>query len=372
MFLPQEKKLSYILTSTQLRLIDNKNSGELIEGFLSIGVNIISGAPKTMKSTLSRQAGEYLSQRGYKVLYISPDEGVHGLSEKTLKLDIQDADNGLYWDVIKNPISDFTQIEDCINNFGPFEVIFIDTLHSAFPGKIKQGYAHQLASMSIFNTLSDKYSVSFVILLHATKSGCKNCQKANFSEVYGTYAMTGSVTSTVIMAKDPETGTIYAHRQGRFCQDTTHILRFNESTFRLELDGGEPEVTDLLDGNLKLVYTALLNNSGPMQLSDITNAVGKESNLVNQVLAKLIERRLVRKPSRGIYEILPASNPEITAGSFLKMKSEVDEKCEEGEDDESDNIEKPYQMKRVNNVKRLNSIISKKRMKNVKKHRKIN
>ena len=345
MFLPQEKKSSYILNSTQFRLIDNKNSGELIEGFFAKGVNILSGPPKSMKTTLSLQAGEHLSQLGNKVLYISPDEGVHGLLEKTLKMDIQDAGNGRYWDLTQNPISDFPQIEDCIKNIGQIDVIVIDTLHSAFPGKFKQNYAQQLSAMNIFKKISDKYSVSFVILLHATKSGCKNCNKADFSGVYGTYAMTGSVTSTVIMAKDTDNGSIYAHRQGRFCQDITHILRFNENTFRLEIDD-EPKVADLLDGNLKLVFTALMNNPGPMQLSDIAKTVGKESNLVNQVLAKLIERRLVLKPSRGIYEILPPSNPEVTAGSFLEMKYEFDENCEEGEfyeETEFGNIEKPYE-----------------------------
>lgn len=332
----QTEETCYTVSSTELLMTKGETPDDIIQGYISRGLNLVAGPPKSMKTTFSFQAAEHLCKQGQQVLVITPDEGLIGSRQKCINMKIDACCNAIFLDTTNYPILSIEILKNIIEKNPNIRAVVIDTLHSAFPGKFNGNYANQIENMKKLSCFCEKWNVSIIAVMHTTKGTNKKPDKPNFSGLYGTHAMTGSVVNTLIMAKDTDKDRILVHRQGRFCADMTHSLRYNAETGRLECD--EPDIADLLDGNLKKVYTALQNNEGPVQLSDIANFVDMQVNYVSSILIKMTERRLVRKVSRGVYELIHSQKPTAPLSEFLAKQTQaaaIDENEIAGENGEN-------------------------------------
>ena len=306
------------INSTDLRLLNAKGVEDIVYGYLSPGVNIIAGDPKSFKTTASLQLAENLSQSGKNCLMIAPDEGFLGLHQKLIQMDIQDGGKIIFWDIVNNPVTSIDMVEDYVRSRSNIDVVIIDTVHATFPGEFGGGYIKQNAKMKLFTEMTNKYGTSFILTMHCKKDKKTKPDKPDFQSIYGTHALNGSAVNTILMGKDLNSQMVYVHRQGRFCKYSRRTLIYNAETFRLK--EYTPNPVELLDGNLKAVYSAMSLHAVPMRLSDIAHAVEKETNHVSNLLDTIIKRRLVHRISHGMYEIIPAPSTAVDGIVFKQNR----------------------------------------------------
>lgn len=154
-----EKRLA-----TDIQEFDRVMGGGVVRG----SVTLIGGDPGIGKSTLSLQAGCALSQKHYKVLYVSGEESVKQTRLRAERMGIKD-NTALY---IVNQV-DLSVILEYINRMEP-DIVVIDSIQVLFhpdiastPGSVSQ----VRECSSILTHMAKSKGISLFIIGHVTKEG---------------------------------------------------------------------------------------------------------------------------------------------------------------------------------------------------------
>lgn len=149
---------------TSIAELDRVLGGGIVPG----SVILIGGDPGIGKSTISLQVSCFLSQAGYKVLYISGEESVRQTKLRANRLETKGKDN-LY---IVNQI-DLNLILEYIKKLSP-DVVIIDSIQVIYqpelpssPGSV--GQVRECAA--ILTQLAKSMGIALFILGHVTKEG---------------------------------------------------------------------------------------------------------------------------------------------------------------------------------------------------------
>jgi hypothetical protein len=147
--------------------------------------------------------------------------------------------------------------------------------------------------MSLLQGLATEIGVAIVVIHHQRKLDSDD----PLDTASGSTGLTGAADSVLVLGRDGQGITL--NGRGRDIDDIEVALSFDKTTGRWSILGDAQEVR--LSETRKRILDVLAKALSPMSPSDIANATGIESNVVNQQLYRMMQSGEVLSRARGRY-----------------------------------------------------------------------
>lgn len=235
----------------------------LIEGLLPSGLTILAGPPKAGKSWLAldislgvARAGAALGAlpcQGGQVIYIALEDNERRLQSRI---------NVLYPDSQLLPITwryhlaapmmpEFLKwLEIQVSSWQPCALVVLDTFGRVTEDKgAKASYRSDYAESAALQAFSLRHDLSLLVVHHTRKGKSAD----PFEDISGTYGVTGSADTLMVLCGEYGEDVATLHIRGRDVEQQAHSLRFDGGLWRYQgptqavrLSQEETEIIDLL------------------------------------------------------------------------------------------------------------------------------
>lgn len=269
-----------------------------IPGVIPIGLTIIGSRPKIGKSRLLLQAsvswgvgGKFLEMTmpHLRVLYYSLDDPERRLQDRLNKLGLDPSASVTFEREIKPlHLGGIAEIEQ---EAGNYDVIVIDTIRRAMPGKDfnKDGALYDDV-LGQLQTIAQNKHISIIVVLHTRKSFGQDFDPVD--DVLGSTGLTASADCVLAIYKQPgKTSNLFKGRHKDF-GDIDLTIEFDPITNAWQLVGITGEV---VEGENENEILEAMPDLGLAKVSEIAKAIGKDRANTGKRCAKLWVKGLLRK-----------------------------------------------------------------------------
>ncbi|OQB12893.1 MAG: hypothetical protein BWY15_02042 [Firmicutes bacterium ADurb.Bin193] len=210
----------------------------IVSDFLSQGLHILAGSPKTGKSWLvlwfclqiakGENVWNFKTTSGT-TLYLCLEDSLNRIQNRLFDI-TDDAPDNLHFavmaDTIENGLLD--QIENFMKEHPDTNLIVIDTLQK-IRGACRDNnqYANDYKDLSILKSIADKYAIAILLVHHLRKSGDDD----PMNMISGTNGIVGAVDSGFVLMRDVKQnlkGTLYC--TGRDIESMELQIEFDSDT----------------------------------------------------------------------------------------------------------------------------------------------
>ena len=223
----------------------------IVDGLISQGVNVISGASKIGKSWLMLKLCLCVSQGSpfwemsttqSDVLYLCLEDTFYRIQNRLFKL-TDEASERLHFAVASCKLTDglVGQLEEYLKAYPKSRLIVIDTLQKIRTSSKENAYANDYGDISIIKDFADRHSLAVVVVHHIRKQGDNDV----FNKVSGTTGLTGSADTTFVLEKETrasDTAKLYC--VGRDVEYQEFTLRFRECSWELVERKGQRQLAE--------------------------------------------------------------------------------------------------------------------------------
>ena len=290
----------------------------IVDGLISQGVNVISGASKIGKSWLMLWLGLQVAQGNSiwglptlqcDVLYLSLEDTQRRIKDRLYNLTDSAPDN-LYFAVTSGLIGGGLeeQITDFLTEHPATKLVIIDTLQMIRGAGYDNTYANDYRDLSVLKRLADKHGIAILLIHHLRKETADDV----FNRISGTTAISGAVDSSFTLVEDRRgSGKAKLSCIGRDIEYRELSLERNvENVWEMVADSRtQPEllgdritylVSELMRDRTKFIGT-------PTELSEKIDPVGME-RISPKKVSRLILQSLDALSKIGIFGMVRRSN----------------------------------------------------------------
>lgn len=272
----------------------------IVLDFLSQGLHILAGSPKTGKSWLvlwmclqiakGENVWNFKTTSGT-TLYLCLEDSLNRIQNRLFDI-TDDAPANLHFavmaDTIENGLLD--QIENFITEHPDTSLIVIDTLQK-IRGVCRDNnqYANDYKDLSILKSVADKYAIAILLVHHLRKSGDDD----PMNMISGTNGIAGAVDTSFVLKRDVKQNlkaTLYC--TGRDIESMELQMKFDSEThvWNLVSDNSKQKTTDRV---IQSVYDFLSSRkqfagSATELANEIETTTGEK--ILPQVLSKKLSR----------------------------------------------------------------------------------
>ena len=290
----------------------------IVDGLISQGVNVISGASKIGKSWLMLWLGLQVAQGNSiwglptlqcDVLYLSLEDTQRRIKDRLYNLTDSAPDN-LYFAVTSGLIGGGLeeQITDFLTEHPATKLVIIDTLQMIRGAGYDNTYANDYRDLSVLKHIADTHGIAILLIHHLRKELADDV----FSRISGTTAISGAVDSSFTLVEDKRgSGKATLSCIGRDIEYRELTLERNaENVWELVSDSRtQPE---LLGGRIVILLSELMRDRAefigtPTELSAQIDPAGSEG-ITPKKVSRLILQSVAALSKIGISAVVRRSN----------------------------------------------------------------
>lgn len=166
--------------------------------------------------------------------------------------------------------------------------------------------------------LAHELSVAIVVVHHTRKMAADDLMET----VNGSYGLTGAVDTVLVMAMSKTGGAVLDIR-GRDVESAELAIQFSKDSCRWTILGAAAEVH--LSEQRKTIIAVLVENGGPMKVTEIIAATGMKRNPLELLLGKLVKEQSIKRIGVGIYACNAYQPPPKPDKSGERVKTQTDQ-----------------------------------------------
>ena len=298
-------------TDAELLASDDQAVESIVPGFITVGLNIITGKAKIGKSLLVLDTAISVAMGGRafgaidveqaEVLYLGLEDSRQRLKAR-IALMLRDfpATNlfhaAVSWPRIGKGF--FEALEHWLKMHPQTRLVIIDTF-AKIRGFKRPGYSlyeKDYLEVSSLKAFADEHRLAIALVHHLRKGDAQD----TLDLVSGSVGITAAADTILIMTRNRGDGIANLYATGRDIEEKNLALKFNPVTLGWEV--AETAVEDALGQEKREILDVLKKAASPVKLGLVADAVGKKRPVVHKHLATLIENGLVKQPEYGLYE----------------------------------------------------------------------
>jgi hypothetical protein len=298
-------------TDEELLASDDQPVESIVPGFITVGLNIITGKAKTGKSLLVLDTAISVATGGRafgaidveqaEVLYLALEDSRQRLKARiTLMLHDFPATN-LFHAAVSWPRMGkgfFEVLDHWLRAHPQTKLVIIDTF-AKIRGFQRPGsslYEKDYLEISAIKAFADEHGLAIVLVHHLRKGDAQD----TLDLVSGSVGITAAADTILIMTRNRGDAGANLYATGRDIEEKNLALKFNPVTLGWEVT--EAAVEDALGQEKQVILHILQKTASPLKLGQVAEAVEKKKPVVHKHLAALIGDGLVIQPAYGFYE----------------------------------------------------------------------
>lgn len=280
----------------------------IIPDWLPVGATIFAGAPKTGKSYAALQMALAVGKGGKvfqrypvepgPVLYLALEDGDVRMFHRTRQLlgDGAGAPGVAYateWPIA--PEGGLAQIETWLQRTHKPRMVIIDTLKRFRPpSKGRSVYEEDYDAISGLQRLSIGYGVAMLIIHHTRKAGADDIM----AEINGSYGLTGSADTTIIVKRKRLSSEGAMTVLGRDIEDQTINLTFENVLWTAtDARGVDVKTTE----KRTQVLEAFRRAGGRMTVKMLSDVLDIDYDAAKQMMYRMLHDGDITRTGRGTY-----------------------------------------------------------------------
>jgi DNA-binding transcriptional ArsR family regulator len=318
-------------TDTELLASDDQAVESIVPGFITVGLNIITGKAKTGKSLLVLDTAISVATGGRafgaidveqaEVLYLALEDSRQRLKARiSLMLSDFPATNQFHaavsWPRIGKGF--FEALDHWLKMHPLTKLIIIDTF-AKIRGFKRPGsslYEKDYLEISALKVFADEHGLAVVLVHHLRKGDAQD----TLDLVSGSVGITAAADTILIMTRNRGDGVANLYATGRDIEEKNLALKFNPVTLGWEVS--ETAVEEALGQEKQAILDVLRKAVSPLKLGQVADAVGKKRPVTHKHLATLIENGLVKQPEYGLYEAVIENDESGETGESGETSAE--------------------------------------------------
>ena len=306
------KKILLLPTVSDLDILctDFPEPNWIVPGLLPEGLTIFGGKPKAGKSTLCLSLAHTIASGGKflgkiqverrEVLYLALEETSRRLKPRLITMlngsNPTNRINFAYkWPKIGQ--GGLEKLDSWLKDHSRCKLVIIDTLAriraAKRTGTLYEADYNEIASLK---AVADSHSAAFMVVHHLRKATSHDM----LDLVSGSVGLTAAADSIAILQRNGGLADAELSLCGRDIEELELALKFHRKTKSFSILGEAAEYR--MSQERREVLEFLREANGPVQLKDISNALGKEKNNISKLLNGLIKYGFARQPAYGKYQ----------------------------------------------------------------------
>lgn len=320
-----DKEQAIMDRESNRRADDELRKGEIpqptiVSGFISPGLTVLVNEPKMGMPILCLGVALEVARGGkvfgtevkaQEVLYLAPKANKPRLRERLKKM-LQDAECPAQFELVfkakRLDEQDLEELEDRLTANPKIRLVVIDTL-ARFRSRKQQHDADDYEETAKLKAIADRHQIALVMMHHPRQDGLADF----YNPVRG---LIGTVDTIAILERMRYQRGATLSIYGLNCQ--TIDLALNKTTACWEVLS--QQVTWRLTQARQEIMELFRQEPRAWTLQDIAETLGKKKTNVANMLAKLMEQRVLRKPFYGIYCLLEGPSVAWQAEGRISKK----------------------------------------------------
>jgi replicative DNA helicase len=274
----------------------------LVDGLITTGLTVLTGASKIGKSWTALQLVTALDQGGYflgtlktqqcDVLYCALEDTQKRVQRRLQKQGIT-AFNGSRLETSRRTVNDLRAFLKANQNF---RVVIIDTFQKMMGLRDLNDYSQTVDGMSALKDIADALNIAVIVIHHNRKSG--NLDGDHMESALGSTGINATADTTLTMRRNRGAETATLQVSGRDVEDAAYTLSWdknicswtvtNQAALKPALSEAQQQIIDLLESEGRNFTTA-----------EIAEATGIQKYEVSRQAAVLAAKGLIEKPIYG-------------------------------------------------------------------------
>jgi hypothetical protein len=274
----------------------------LVEGLITTGLSVLTGASKIGKSWAALQLVTALDQGGYflgslkarkcDVLYCALEDTPKRIQGRIQKQGIETF-NGSRLETKRRTPAD---LQAFLKANPQFCVVIIDTFQKMMGISDLNDYSQTVNGMSALKDIADSLNIAVIVIHHNRKGGDNDGD--HMESALGSTGINATADSTMTMRRKRGTGEATLSVTGRDVEDTAFTLSWdkdicswaltNQAALKPALSEAQQQIIDLLESEARNFTTA-----------EIAEATGIQKYEVSRQAAALAAKGLIEKPIYG-------------------------------------------------------------------------
>jgi hypothetical protein len=304
----------------------------LVEGLITTGLTVLTGASKIGKSWAALQLVTALDQGGYflgslkarkcDVLYCALEDTPKRIQRRVQKQGIETF-NGSRLETKRRTPADLRAF---LKANPQFRVVIIDTFQKMMGISDLNDYSQTVNGMSALKDIADSLNIAVIVIHHNRKGGDNDGD--HMESALGSTGINATADTTLTMRRKRGTGEATLSVTGRDVEDTAFTMSWDkdicswavtsQAALKPALSEAQQQIIDLLESEVR-----------NWSAGEIIEAAGKSKQAVNDLLSKMKSTGLIENPCRGqwrskavkssykeplqLYSENPLETPEIEA-----------------------------------------------------------
>jgi hypothetical protein len=274
----------------------------LVDGLITTGLTVLTGASKIGKSwtalqlvTALDQGGSFLGKlqaRKCDVLYCALEDTPKRIQKRVLKQGIA-VFNGSRLETKRRTPADLRAF---LKANSQFRVVIIDTFQKMMDISDLNDYPKTVSGMSVLKDIADSLNIAVIVIHHNRKGG--DLDGDHMESALGSTGINATADTTLTMRRKRGSAEASLSVTGRDVEDTAYTLSWDKDictwtvtgsgTIKPALSEAQQQIIDLLESEARNWTTG-----------EIVEAVGKSKQAVNDLLSKINGTGLIESPCRG-------------------------------------------------------------------------
>ena len=283
----------------------------LVEGLLSTGLSVLTGASKIGKSWTALQLVTALDQGGFflgslrarrtDVLYCALEDTPRRIQARVRKQGAASF-NGSRLETRKRSPAALRAFLTANPQFG---VVVIDTLQKMLGLADVNDYAQSVEGMGVLKNIADDLNIAIVVIHHNRKGG--DADGDHMESALGSTGINSTADTTLTMRRRRGTSEATLSVTGRDVEDSSYTMSWDKdvcswtltekSALRPDLPEAQRQIAELLESEARVWTTA-----------EIAGAIGIRNYEVSRQVAELARKGVAEKAGYGQWRAKPTAD----------------------------------------------------------------
>jgi replicative DNA helicase len=283
----------------------------LVEGLITTGLSVLTGASKIGKSWAALQLVTALDQGGYflgtlkarraDTLYCALEDVPKRIQRRVQKQGIETF-NGSRLETRRRTPADLRAF---LKANPQFRVVIIDTIQKMMGINDLNDYSQTVNGMSALKDIADSLSIAVIVIHHNRKGGDNDGD--HMESALGSTGINATADTTLTMRRKRGTSEATLSVTGRDVEDTTYTLSWDKDICSWSVTGQgalKPALTEAQQQIVDLLESEARN----WTVGEIAKTLEKSKSTISEQAAKLFKMDCIECPYQGQYRAKSVDN----------------------------------------------------------------
>jgi DNA-binding transcriptional ArsR family regulator len=278
----------------------------LVDGLITTGLTVLTGASKIGKSWAALQLVTALDQGGFflgtikarrcDVLYCALEDTPKRIQRRILKQGIA-AFNGSRLETKRRPVSD---LRAYLKANPQYRVVIIDTFQKMMGINDLNDYSQTVNGMSALKDIADSLNIAVIVIHHNRKGG--DSDSDHMESAPGSTGITATADTTLTMRRKRGTSEASLSVTGRDVEDAAYTLTWDKNICSWTVTGSGV-LKPVLSEAQQQIIDLLESDRRDWTTGEIAKNLGKSGQTISEQATKLTVLGLIDKPYYGQWRI---------------------------------------------------------------------